>query len=61
MGEEALGPVEARCPSVEGCQSGEAGVGEWEEKHPHRGKGEGAEGGWNGDFLGEETGKGDII
>lgn len=29
MGEEALGPVKAPCPSVGECQGGEAGVGEW--------------------------------
>jgi hypothetical protein len=27
MGEEALGPVKARCPSVGECQGQEAGVG----------------------------------
>ena len=49
MGEEALGPVEARCPQQRGMsgehsgdeQSGEVGMAEWVEEHPHRGKGEG--------------------
>jgi hypothetical protein len=31
---EALGPVEARCPSIK-----EVGVGEWVGEHPHRGRG----------------------
>ena len=31
MGEEALGPVKAGCPSVGECQDGEAGVGGWVE------------------------------
>ena len=35
MGGEALDPVEAQCPSIGGCYSGEVGVGEWVEKHPH--------------------------
>ena len=29
MGEEALGPVKARCPSGEECQGGEAGEDGW--------------------------------
>ena len=29
MGEEALGPVKARCPSAGECEGGEAGVGVW--------------------------------
>lgn len=29
MGGEALGPVEARCPSLGGCWRGEGRVGEW--------------------------------
>ena len=36
MGGEALGPVKDQCSSVGECQSGEAGVGEWVEEHPHR-------------------------
>ena len=29
MGEEALGPVKARYPSVGECEAGESGVGRW--------------------------------
>jgi hypothetical protein len=29
MGGEALGPLEARCPSVGECQGSEVEVGEW--------------------------------
>ena len=38
MGGEALGPVEAQCPSVGECQGGEVGVGEWVEAHSLRHK-----------------------
>jgi hypothetical protein len=36
MGEEALGPVKAQCPSVGEYQAMEVGVDEWVEEHPHR-------------------------
>jgi hypothetical protein len=36
MGEEALGPVKARCSSVGEFKGREAGVGGWVEAHPHR-------------------------
>jgi hypothetical protein len=38
---EALGPEGLRCPSVGECQGRKAGVGEWVEEHPHRGRGRG--------------------
>jgi hypothetical protein len=52
MGGEALGPVEARGPSVGGCQSGEGGVGRWVGEHPYRSRGRGQ------GVCGGETGKG---
>lgn len=57
MGGEALGPVEALCPSIEGCWSSEVGMGEWVEEHliEAKGKVDRMERG------GGETGKGDII
>jgi hypothetical protein len=36
-------------------------VGEWVKKHPQRGKGEGGEGGWNGDFVEEKPGRGILL
>ena len=36
VGEEALGSVKARCPSIWECQGLEAGVGEWLGEHPQR-------------------------
>jgi hypothetical protein len=36
MGGEAIGPVKAQCPSVGEYQDVEAGVGRWEEEHPHK-------------------------
>ena len=39
IGGETLGPVNARCPSVGECEGGEAGVGVWVGKHPHRSRG----------------------
>jgi hypothetical protein len=41
MGEEALGPVKAQCPSVGECEDGEAGVGGWVVEQPHRSRGRG--------------------
>ena len=41
--------------------SGEVGVGEWVQEHPHRGKGEREKGRWDGGVMGGETEKGDII
>ena len=38
MGEEALGPEKARCPSVGECQGGKVGVGVWVGVHPFRSK-----------------------
>jgi hypothetical protein len=57
VGGEALGPVEALCPSIEGCWSSEVGMGEWVEEHliEAKGKVDRMERG------GGETGKGDII
>ena len=41
MGGELLGPVEARCPSIEKCYGADVGVGGWVEgEHPHRSRGE---------------------
>jgi hypothetical protein len=45
MEEEALGPVEIWCPSIEGCWSSGVGEGGWVGEHPHVGKGEGGEDG----------------
>jgi hypothetical protein len=55
MGEEALGPVKARCPSVGEFEGGKVGVGGWVGTHPQRsrGRGDGIGGFWNG-----ESGKG---
>jgi hypothetical protein len=55
MGGEALGPIKARCPSVEECQGWEVGVGGWVEEHLHRswGRGDGIEGFWRGDQEGD--------
>ena len=39
MGEEAVGPVKARCPSVRECEGRELGVHEWVGAHPHRSRG----------------------
>ena len=39
MGEKAIGPVKARCPSVWECQGQEVGVGKWVEEHPQRSRG----------------------
>jgi hypothetical protein len=39
MGEDALGPVEAQCPSIREFEGGEAGVGGWVLEHPHRSRG----------------------
>ena len=36
------------------------GVDGWVEEHPHRGKGNGAEGGWDGRVCGGVTRKGDL-
>jgi hypothetical protein len=36
MGDEALGPVTARCPSVGECEGGEAVVDGWVGAYPHR-------------------------
>lgn len=38
-------------PSRGACQSGKVGAGEWVEKHPHRGKGEWGEEGWDKGFV----------
>jgi hypothetical protein len=35
VGEEAISPVKAWCPSVGECECGEAGMGEWLGEHPH--------------------------
>jgi hypothetical protein len=39
MGEEALGPVKAQCPSVKEFQTRKEGVGGWVGKHPHKSRG----------------------
>jgi hypothetical protein len=36
MGEAAVGPVKAPCPSVGECQGRVAGVGGWLKEHLHR-------------------------
>jgi hypothetical protein len=55
MGGEALGPVEARCPSMGKCQGGETGVVRWwgGGEHPHRSRGgDGIRGLWRGNLEG---------
>jgi hypothetical protein len=47
MGEEALGPVKTRCPSVRDCEGREAGVGEWVHTLIEAGGG-----GWDKGYLG---------
>jgi hypothetical protein len=54
MGGEALGPLKARCPSVEECQVQEGKVGGWVWEHLHRSSGRGGGKG----FSGVEAGKG---
>jgi hypothetical protein len=58
MGEEALDPMKARCPSVGEFKAGEAGVGRWVREHLHRSR-------WRGMRLGifreRGTGKEDNI
>lgn len=56
-----LGPLETWCPSMEGCCSSGAGVGESVEEHPYGGKGEWGEGECDGGGCVGVTGKGDII
>jgi hypothetical protein len=54
MGEEALGPVTAQCPSVGEFKSWEVRVGGWVGEHLHRSRGRGGIRG----LWGEELGKG---
>ena len=49
MGEEAVGPMKALCPSVGECEGREVGVGGWLTVCPHKSKlrGNGIAGFWN--------------
>ena len=55
MGREALGPEKVQCPSVGKCQGREAGVGGWEGEYHYRsrGRGDGIEGFWRGNWKGD--------
>ena len=50
-GREMIGPKEVDSPEQGACWNGEAGVSEWVEEHPHRGKAEGGKGGWDGEVV----------
>jgi hypothetical protein len=51
MGGGALGPLNARCPSVGECLGGEAGVGRWVGEHSCGGR-------RRGDVIGNFQGRG---
>jgi hypothetical protein len=54
---EALGSVEAPCPSVRECQGSEVRVGGWVREHPHRNREGGRHGGDGGVRRGNREGR----